>query len=142
MQPAYATKLGLCTRKIDLGIQKIDGFYLDSFEIVIADCLVNNKLERVRFFQETFLLANISLEMDLRIPFLILSKADIRFAEQELVWKTYMAAEALPITRRVKIIDKKEFAIATLNVDDKNFVVHVAALAEPTTMSIHLSCQT
>ena len=47
MHPIYTTKLGLCTRKIDVGIQKIDGSYLDTFEIVVADCLVKNKLERV-----------------------------------------------------------------------------------------------
>ena len=45
------------------------------------------------------------------------------------------------MTRKVEIIDKKEFAVAALNVDDKTFIVHVAALAEPTTMPIYLSCQ-
>ena len=33
--------------KIDVGIQKIDGSYLDIFEMVIADCSVKNKLGRV-----------------------------------------------------------------------------------------------
>ena len=41
--------------------------------------------------------------------FLTLSKEDIWFAEQELVWRTYMAAEILPTTKRVEIIDKREF---------------------------------
>ena len=75
------------------------------------------------------------------MPFLTLSKADVRFAERELVWRTYTAAEALPTTRRVEIIDKREFAAAALNADDETFVVHVAALAEPTTMPIHPSRQ-
>ena len=73
--------------------------------------------------------------------FLTLNKADVRFAERELVWRTYTAAEALPTTRRVEIIDKREFAAAALNADDETFVVHVAALAEPTTMPIHPSRQ-
>ena len=30
------------------------------------------------------------------MPFLTLSNADIRFAEKELVWRTYTAVEALP----------------------------------------------
>ena len=85
MYPTYATKLGLHARKIDLGAQNIDGSYLDTFEMVIADCSVKNKLGRVRFFQKTFLLANIGLEVVLGMPFLTLSKADVRFAEQELV---------------------------------------------------------
>ena len=52
-----------------------------------------------------------------------------------------MAAEALPTTRRVEIIDKREFAAAALNIDDETFVVHVAALVEPTTMPIYPSRQ-
>ena len=75
--PAYTTKLGLRTKKINVGTQKIDGSHLDIFGIVIADCLVKNKLGRVRFFQKTFLLANISLEVVLGMPFLTLSQADI-----------------------------------------------------------------
>ena len=73
--------------------------------------------------------------------FLIFSKADVRFAERELVWRTYIAVEALPTTRKVEIIDKREFSVPALNADNKIFVVHVAALAEPTTMPIYSSCQ-
>ena len=88
------------------------------------------------------MLANIGLEVVLEMPFLTLSKAKIRFAERELVWKTYAAAEALPTTRRVEIIDKREFAAAALNADDETFVVYVVALAKPTTMPIYSSCHT
>ena len=75
------------------------------------------------------------------MPFLTLSKVDIWFVDWKLVWRTYMAAEALPTTRRVKIIDKKKFAVAVLNADNKTFMLHVAALVEPTTMPIHSSRQ-
>ena len=75
------------------------------------------------------------------MSFLTVSKANVRFAERELVWRIYTAAEALLMTRRVKIIDKREFAVAALNTDDETFVVHVAALAEPTTIPIYPSCQ-
>ena len=50
MHPAYATKLGLRTRKIDVGEQKIDGSHLDTFGMVIADFSVKDKLGRIRFF--------------------------------------------------------------------------------------------
>ena len=109
--------------------------------MVIADCSVKDKLERVQLLQETFLLANIGLEVVLEMLFLTFSKADIRFAERELVWRTYTAGEALPTTRKVEIINKREFAAAALNADDKTFMVHVAALAKPTIMPIHPSCQ-
>ena len=85
MHSTYATKLGLRARKIDVGAQKIDRSHLDTFGMVIADCLVKNKLGRVQFFQETFFLANIGLEVVLGMLFLTFSKADIWFAERELV---------------------------------------------------------
>ena len=87
------------------------------------------------------MLANIGLEVVLRILFLTLSKMDVWFAERELVWRTYTAAEGLPMTRRVEIIDKKEFAAAVLNADNETFMVHVAALAELTSILIYLSRQ-
>ena len=141
MYSTYATKLGLRIKKIDISAQKINGFYLDTFGIVIVDCSVKNKLKRVQFFPETFLLANIGLEVVLGMLFLTFSKANIRFVERELVWRTYTAAEVLPTTRRVEIIDKSEFVATELNADDETFVVYITALAEPTTMLIHLSCQ-
>ena len=70
--------------------------------------------------------------------FFTFSKANIRFAEQKLVWRTYTAVKTLPKTRRVEIIDKKEFAAAALNVDDEIFMVYIAALAKQTTMPIRL----
>ena len=63
MYPAYAAKLGLCVKETDVGAQKIDGSHLDTFGMVIAGFAVKDKLGKVRFFQETFLLANISLEV-------------------------------------------------------------------------------
>ena len=61
--------------------------------------------------------------------FLTLGNANIRFAERELIWRTYSAVEALSIIRRVEIINKKEFATTALNKDNKTFVVHMAAFS-------------
>ena len=74
MHPIYAMKLDLCTRKINVGVYNIDGSHLDTFGIVIADCLVKNKLTRVRFFQETFFLANIGLEVSWGYLFSLLAE--------------------------------------------------------------------
>ena len=70
--------------------------------------------------------------------FLIFSRADIRFAKQKFVLRIYTAVKALSITKRIDIIDKKEFAVGELNLDDEIFVVHVVALAELTIMPIYL----
>ena len=129
MNPAYAKKLGLCIRQTDVGAQKTDRSHLSIFKIVIAGFSLHDKLGKVQFFQETFLVADTRIEVVLVMPFLTLSNADIRFAEQELVWRTYSAAKVLPMTRRVKINDKKGFAAAALNKEDETFVVHLVALS-------------
>ena len=48
--PIYTIKFGFYTSKIDIGIQKIDGFYLDIFEIIITKCLIKNKIGNAKFF--------------------------------------------------------------------------------------------
>ena len=138
MTPAYAKQLGLQVQKTDVGAQKIDSSSLRTFGMVIAGFQVEDKLVRARFFQESFLLAETSMEMVLRMPFLTLSNADIQFAAKELTWRSYTAAKALPTTKRVELINKKEFAKAALDEESETFVVHVAALeALLARMAIH-----
>ena len=62
------------------------------------------------------------------MPFLTLSNADVQFVEKELTWRTYTTTEALLTTKRVELIDKKEFAKAALDENSETFVVHVASL--------------
>ena len=78
--------------------------------MVVAAFSVTDKVNRVRFFEETFLVANISPEVFLEMPFLILSGVDVDFLDQDLRWRTYTTEEALPTTRRVELVGKKEFA--------------------------------
>ena len=69
--------MGLKVRKTDIRAQKIDGSTFGTFGIVLADFQVENKLGKARFFQETFLLINISTKIVLGMPFLIFSIADV-----------------------------------------------------------------
>ena len=66
MSPVNAKKLGLLVRKTDVGAQRIDGSHLETFGVVIAGLSLQNKLEMVQFFQETFLLVVLGM------PFLTL----------------------------------------------------------------------
>lgn len=75
IHPAYAIKLGFHIRKVNVSVQKIDRSHLDIFIIVIVNCLFKNKLGRVQFFPKTLLLGNISLEVVLKMLFLIFSRA-------------------------------------------------------------------
>ena len=126
MSPAYAKKLGLKTRKTNVGAQKIDGSTLETFGMVIADFQVKDKGGRPRFFQEIFLVADTKFEVILGMPFLKLSNADVVFGEGTHTWKSYTISKALPTTERVRLVDPKEFVIATLDADSETFVVHVA----------------
>ena len=85
INPAYTKKLGLRVRQTDVEAQKIDRSHLDTFGMIIAGFSLQDKLGKVRFFQETFLVADTRMEVVLGMPFLTLSNADIRFAERELV---------------------------------------------------------
>lgn len=60
--------------------------------MVIAGFQVKNKLEKARFFQKTFLLADTSVEVIFEMPFLTFSKVEVDFTERELIWKTYTTA--------------------------------------------------
>lgn len=84
MLPTYAKKLGLQIWKTDVRAQKIDGSPLNIFEMVIIGFQIYNKLKRARFFQETFLMVDTSMEMVLGMLFLTLSKVDIDFANIKL----------------------------------------------------------
>ena len=84
MTSAYALRLGLWVHRTDIGAQKIDGSIFEIFEIVLASFQVEDKLGKIRFFQKTFLLADISTEVVLGMPFLTLSNADVQFAEKKL----------------------------------------------------------
>ena len=125
MSPVYAKRLGLKIRKTNIGAQKIDGFALETFEMVIANFQVEDKGGRPRFFQETFLVADTKFEVVLGIPFLKISNTDIAFGERTLMWKSYITKKALPTTERVQLIDPKEFIIAAFDADSETFVVHV-----------------
>ena len=47
MTPAYISKLDFVIQKINVGIQKMDGSAFTTYEIVIADFLLQDKLSSV-----------------------------------------------------------------------------------------------
>ena len=61
--------------------------------------------------------------------FLTLSGADVDFLDRELRWKTYTIQEALPTTKRVELVGKKEFATAALDPEHETYVVHVGSVS-------------
>ena len=146
IHPIFAQELGLFIRTTDVGAQKIDGTMLNTFRMVVVAFSVTEKANRIRFFEETFLVANISLEVVLRMLFLILSGADVDFLGRELRWRTYAIREAILTTKRIELVGKKDFAAAALNLKSETFVVHIVSLSSdvspsffPLKLDVHLS---
>ena len=72
-------------------------------------------------------MANVSPEIVLGIFFVTLSGVNVDFLDWELRWKTYITKKALPTTRRVKLVSKKEFATAELDPKHEIYIVHVGS---------------
>ena len=100
--------------------------------MVIAGFSLQDKLGRVRFFEETFLLADTRKEVVLGMPS---STSPMQIYGLQ---RRSLNAAALPATKRVELIDRREFVATALNADNETFMVHVAAL-EVTNMVVHPS---
>lgn len=106
----------------------------------MAGFSLQDKLGRIQFFKEIFLLIDTSIEVVLGMYFFSLFDVNIRFIEREITWKRYIIAKALFITQKVKLIGKKEFAIVALDADSEISIVHVAALdIKSINMAVYLS---
>lgn len=102
---------------------------------------LQDSLERIQSFEETFLLANISIDVILWIHFFSLSNTDVEFAELgKLTWRFYTITEALPTISRIELIDKKIFTKAVFDENTEIFVIYFATLKaiKVAGMTIHL----
>ncbi len=103
---------------------------------------MSDKDTRERFFEERFLLADVKPDVILRMPFLIMNNADIDFQAWDLQWRSYITGDILPTTRQIKLIGKKEFAVAALDPKHETFVIHIAAFSEDLGDKMHPSKKT
>ena len=90
---------------------------------------MNHKANQVRFFEKTFLVANVGPEMVFVMLFLTLSRADVDFLGRELLWRTYTIKKALSTTRYIKLVCMKEFASAVIDLEYKTYVVHIGSVS-------------
>lgn len=87
MTLAYIAKLGLISHITNIRAQKIDGLALKTYEMIIAEFSIYDKLGRTRFFKEIFLLADTSMEMVLKISFLFFNNANLQFGAKKFIWR-------------------------------------------------------
>ncbi len=70
--------------KTNIRAQIIDDTTLETYGMRVFTFSVLDKDNKERFFEENFLLAGIKTEVVLRMPFLIMSNADIDFQDRDL----------------------------------------------------------
>ncbi len=84
MSLAFAQQLGLKIRNPNVRAQKIDGTILETYEIIVSTFSMLNKDGRERFFEKSFLLADVRSDIVLGMPFLTMSHADVNFQARDL----------------------------------------------------------
>ena len=81
---AFAKKLGFVVQSTNIDAQKFNGIILETYGIVVAVFLVINQANKIKFFEEIFLVANVSLDVVLEILFFTLNGANVDFLKREL----------------------------------------------------------
>ncbi len=81
---AFAHQLGLKICKTNVGAQKIDGTTLETYGIVVSTFSVSDKDGRERFFEESFVLADVKPDRMLGMPFLTISNVVVDFQAWDL----------------------------------------------------------
>ena len=75
----FVQELELPIRPTDIRAWKINSIILDIFGIIVEVFSMIDNVNWLRFFEKTFLVANISPEVVFRMLFLILSSTDVDF---------------------------------------------------------------
>ena len=84
MYLTFVEKLGLVVQTTNVGTQKIDDTILETYKIVVAAFSMTDKANRVRFFADSFLVANVSSDVVFGMLFLTLSSAEVDFSKRKL----------------------------------------------------------
>lgn len=82
---AYITNLGLKVWSTNIKAQKADDSIFQTFEMALTSFQVKDKHEKAWFFQEIFLVADISMAVILSMSFLAFSNVDMLFVKQKLI---------------------------------------------------------
>ena len=84
MHLAFAERLSFMMQATNISAQKIDGTTFETYGMVVAAFSVTDQANKVRFFEKTFLVANVSPDVILGMLFLTLSSANIDFPKKKL----------------------------------------------------------
>lgn len=68
-----------------MSAQKINVSRLELFEIIIALFKIDDKDKKSHFFEKTFLLTNIGINIAFKMLFLILNNVELNFNDRQLI---------------------------------------------------------
>lgn len=126
MSQVFAYQLSLKIQKINIEAEKIDGTTLGTYGMIVFTFSMSDKNSRERFFEGSFLLADIKSDVVVRMSFLIISNIDIDFQAQDIQWRSYTTENVFSTTEKVELIGKKEFIASALDREHEAFIEHVA----------------
>ncbi len=99
MSQAFIHQLDLKIRKTNVRAQKIDGTTLKTYGMIVFTFSVLDKDGRKRFFEESFILADVKPYIMLGMPFLTMSNADVDYQAWNLQWRFYTTGDVLSTTK-------------------------------------------
>ena len=112
-----AKRMGLPLLNTNIGLSAIHGEAVEIYGMHYIEFQQDDNQGHVRYFQDTFLAADISTRMILDMSWLAMANPNIDQAKRTFKWREYTAAVALTTTYRVDVIEPEEFAKLAL---DKN----------------------
>ena len=107
------------------GLATINKQQISTQGMVIAGFEITDSRDRTRWFEETFLIADIPQPVVLGMPFLKLGNPDVSWTARTLHWRQWDAETALMTTNRVDIIDPEDFIQQVLEESIPAFICHV-----------------
>ena len=93
----------------------------------------------------TFVVTNVDPEIVFEMSFPTLSGRNVDFLDRKLRLRNYIIKKALPTTRHVELVGKKEFTVIALDPEHETFVIYLASLSSITSpsfssLNFHPSC--
>lgn len=137
MRSSYAKQPNIWVCQINVSAQKIDSSKLNTFNIVIVFFLLDDQNKKFCFFKMSLFFSDINMDIIFGMLFLTYSNIKVNFNDQVLEWNLYITAKALSTIKNIKLVGKKKFATAALNLKNKAFVVHIASIISTSSNLIH-----
>lgn len=126
----YASELPLKIMDTSWGLATINKQQISIQGMVIAGFEVTDSLDHTRYFEETFLIADIPQPVVLGMPFLKLGNPDVSWTARTMQWRQWDIETALMTTNRVDFIEPEEFIQQVIEDSAQAYICHVIMIED------------